>query len=401
MACSEAQLRANRANSLESTGPRTPEGKARSRQNALDHGLSGTGTVLSDEDAQAVQERMSMFLPVLQPHDDVEREVVFQISLASLRIERCSVLEASITRENRLRDLQLWDSDRELQAIAIGAELAHDPCRVVAQLRRFSAGCFWLSQKWQVLDDGLEEACCLWERDEVHRAFDLMAIAPEDRRLHVAARDLWALWQRATAKDGDQADGAAAVAELRRFIAEKIAELDELARLLFEGYENLSYENLQNGLRLDMSPEAWRARSMGATAQRTFTQGLRWLLARHAGQLVGGPPIKLRAGTQPPPVSGPPNSQPSEAQTVQPPHVTVNPYAPQWADLLAAVAESGGAGASASGASAAPMAPPRPEDVVLDGGHPGLVLTQADLDAWHERWAPSRAALEAALKQNR
>src|SRR5436190_16408178 len=44
--CSEAQLRANRANAQMSTGPRTPEGKARACLNNYQHGgRSKTGTV--------------------------------------------------------------------------------------------------------------------------------------------------------------------------------------------------------------------------------------------------------------------------------------------------------------------------------------------------------------------
>jgi hypothetical protein len=40
MPTSDKQLAANRANTLKSTGPRAPEGKARSSQNARTHGFT-------------------------------------------------------------------------------------------------------------------------------------------------------------------------------------------------------------------------------------------------------------------------------------------------------------------------------------------------------------------------
>jgi hypothetical protein len=46
---SNARLEANRVNALKSTGPKTVEGKAASRLNAVKHGLSSQGYVL-DED---------------------------------------------------------------------------------------------------------------------------------------------------------------------------------------------------------------------------------------------------------------------------------------------------------------------------------------------------------------
>ena len=48
----QAQIDANRANAQKSTGPKTPEGKAKSRRNGLKHGLTAEACMLADEDAQ-------------------------------------------------------------------------------------------------------------------------------------------------------------------------------------------------------------------------------------------------------------------------------------------------------------------------------------------------------------
>ena len=45
----ERQRQANRQNSRHSTGPKTAEGKAASRTNAIKHGLSGTAVFGEDE----------------------------------------------------------------------------------------------------------------------------------------------------------------------------------------------------------------------------------------------------------------------------------------------------------------------------------------------------------------
>jgi hypothetical protein len=49
---SEKQLRANKRNARRSTGPRTKEGKARSSQNAVTHGLSAESILIPGEDAE-------------------------------------------------------------------------------------------------------------------------------------------------------------------------------------------------------------------------------------------------------------------------------------------------------------------------------------------------------------
>lgn len=52
---SEKQIAANRANATHSTGPRTIEGKARSRTNAWKHGLRAEKIVITGEDAEDLE----------------------------------------------------------------------------------------------------------------------------------------------------------------------------------------------------------------------------------------------------------------------------------------------------------------------------------------------------------
>jgi len=72
----QAQIDANRANAQKSTGPRTPEGKARSRQNALRHGLQGQALLINSEDETEFNELVDDLLEEWQPATTTE-EIVF------------------------------------------------------------------------------------------------------------------------------------------------------------------------------------------------------------------------------------------------------------------------------------------------------------------------------------
>jgi hypothetical protein len=63
----------NRRNAARSTGPRTAEGKSRSRFNALKHGLTARTPVLPGEDPEAYRGRIESFVTALEPRNELEQ----------------------------------------------------------------------------------------------------------------------------------------------------------------------------------------------------------------------------------------------------------------------------------------------------------------------------------------
>src|SRR3970040_730271 len=70
------QRAATRRNAKKSTGPKTPEGKAKSAQNATKHGLLSGRPVLADEDPAAYEEHRLPLLHELWPETPLEKKIV-------------------------------------------------------------------------------------------------------------------------------------------------------------------------------------------------------------------------------------------------------------------------------------------------------------------------------------
>ena len=92
---SPEQLAANRANAANSTGPRTPEGKARSSQNARKHGFTATSfAVVRLEDLNEVANLREDLIETYRPINSQELFAVERIALAQQAILRAARLEA-------------------------------------------------------------------------------------------------------------------------------------------------------------------------------------------------------------------------------------------------------------------------------------------------------------------
>src|SRR5215212_2413514 len=93
---SEKQAKANRANALNSTGPKTPEGKAAVRLNALKHGLLSRETLLPGEDEEALRELGERLRGELQPAGELENLFVERIIASYWRLRHLGRVEAGI-----------------------------------------------------------------------------------------------------------------------------------------------------------------------------------------------------------------------------------------------------------------------------------------------------------------
>jgi hypothetical protein len=94
---SEKRLAANRANAQNSTGPRTPEGRAKSSQNAVKHGFRATSfAVVRLEDLDEVENFKADAVHCYRPVNAQELAAIERIAIAQQQMLRGARLEAGM-----------------------------------------------------------------------------------------------------------------------------------------------------------------------------------------------------------------------------------------------------------------------------------------------------------------
>ncbi len=175
---SPAQIAANLANCQKSTGPRTPQGRARSSMNSLKHGNRSRKLAMLREESFAFEERLRKWMAIGDAQNDVEEYLVYRnvcLSFELDRAERARVERCTMLIENA-------DEDEANEAEAVGKQLffdpagptplygnptfssrkkntswngeavdPDDPAALVKILERSAAGCCWLREEWQAL----------------------------------------------------------------------------------------------------------------------------------------------------------------------------------------------------------------------------------------------------------
>ena len=173
MQVSQARIDANRRNAALSTGPKTAEGKAISRANALKHGLCASAVVA--EDVALIQQRSREFFDTMKPQNEVHVWMVEQAALASIRIDRCQRIERRVRDKMALRAELTWDVDRRFEVEVAARHLSKDPFATVQTLRQSYHGCEWLIRRWAMLAYAADTQNQSWTDDQTKLAFDLLA----------------------------------------------------------------------------------------------------------------------------------------------------------------------------------------------------------------------------------
>jgi hypothetical protein len=140
--------RANRANALLSTGPRTPAGKQHSSLNALRHGLTAASAVLPSEDPAAFAAHRRRFFDEYRPATPTESQLVQELADTSWRLNRIPLLEAEVLSRasapippDREITFDIVDAHRLLANLGIqGHRLSRQFQKNLDKLREIQAG---------------------------------------------------------------------------------------------------------------------------------------------------------------------------------------------------------------------------------------------------------------------
>jgi hypothetical protein len=172
---------ARRENACKSTGPKTEAGKARSLANSVNHGLTGSGVVLSPEMQALYDQRRYALRAKVRRRDRHTGRVEDEAVLASLRLDACRIAQ-------RRRVEECWDNDRRLAVLALARELSERPEETSIRLEQTAHGAAWKLEKWQSLAEALDDHGT-WTPEEIALALDLMGMPRSGRPGHDAVCD--------------------------------------------------------------------------------------------------------------------------------------------------------------------------------------------------------------------
>jgi len=135
------QIEANRRNARKSTGPVTPDGRARSRCNAVRHGLTAETVIGALEDAEDYRAFEATIVADYDAQSAVERELVLRLASLLWRLRRAAAMETGLFEiqaehlsEFRNARQQLPTASQDILHALFGRTAAHAPAQIASDL---------------------------------------------------------------------------------------------------------------------------------------------------------------------------------------------------------------------------------------------------------------------------
>ncbi len=205
----------SRRNGRMSKGPSTPQGKQRSKFNAVKHGMTAKTHILPGEDSQAFQARLNAWTAEVQPRSEIEQALIERAVHAHWKLERADRAEAA-RLAHLITSVPAAEARREQEvAVALGfwllsgrgqdaepglmenilnvlgtgpdsakgpghLDLLDHPQAIVFRLESTAAGCRWLLDRWAELRAELDRGRP-WSHEQQVNAVRLLGKRPLDR----------------------------------------------------------------------------------------------------------------------------------------------------------------------------------------------------------------------------
>ena len=130
----EAQIEASKRNGAKSKGPITSEGRARSSQNAVRHGLTSHKSVIIDGESPEEWETFQReFLLKFQPRDFVEERMVVELATCQWRLERIRRMQVAILNQGIADEYPVIKEQYDLFDMALVQASAHTSRKIDLQ----------------------------------------------------------------------------------------------------------------------------------------------------------------------------------------------------------------------------------------------------------------------------
>ena len=147
---SQKQLEANRLNATKSTGPRSPEGKARSSMNALKSGIDAKSQIIRGEIAANLETLVADYYSRFRPTTPEQRMLVDTLIDSEWLLRRFRVVEAQLWEKESLEAFRpkeavilaqaYWNSTDRFARLQRRIDTAHKNYRTALQdLQRLQA----------------------------------------------------------------------------------------------------------------------------------------------------------------------------------------------------------------------------------------------------------------------